>query len=217
MDAEFLLRQSVLRPKLLPSCPHNCSEVIECGMREIPLTQGFVAWVDDDDFERLIAFKWHTYSRDGATFYAYSHRLIPREFRTSPEKRYERLIMHRLVMNAPAGIEVDHVIHRRGEMVVDNRKSNLRLATRVEQVRNRRKSRGMNSVFKGVGRSNDGWRWQSQITHSGRRLHLGYFRNEAHAALAYDLAAVRLFGEFALTNFPVPGSPQALFDAGEPE
>lgn len=121
--------------------------------------------------------------------------------------------MHREILAAPPGAEVDHLRHQDefGLPVVDNRRANLRIVTLQENRQHRRKHSGGSSIFKGV--TACGGKWRAKIKVAGKTICLGRFRNEAHAALAYDLAAVEYFGAHALTNFPVPGSRSALFNA----
>ena len=105
--------------------------------------------------------------------------------------------MHRFVLNLkPEDSELDHV-NRNG---LDNRKSNLRKATRSNQMANARKRKGeLTSKFKGVCWTRR--RWQSNITVNGKQIYLGRFKDETEAALAYDTAAKEHFGEYAKTNF----------------
>lgn len=164
-------------------------------MKEIPLTRGFVALVDDEDHERLAQHRWFASVRAGG-----------RRIEAVRIANRRKVAMHRVVMCAPPGSEVDHLQHRTEDRVVDNRKANLRLASRSENSANRRKRSGTTSIFKGVSFHSRDRRWRAQIEDD----HLGYFTDEANAAYVYDLAAVARFGPFAVTNFPVPGSERSL-------
>lgn len=112
-----------------------------------------------------------------------------------PDRRIEYL--HRAIMSAPLGVSVDHI---NGD-TLDNRKSNLRLATSSENGANVPKREGTSSRFKGVCWDKNGHRWKAHIGYQGKRVHLGYFVDEEEAARAYDRVARTLFGEFARTNF----------------
>jgi hypothetical protein len=109
--------------------------------------------------------------------------------------------MHRVIMDANAGMEVDHEKHRPlPEKVVDNRKANLRVCTTQQNQANRRPNRGCTSAFKGVSLLKREGKWRAQITVDGRNRYLGRFTDEFAAARAYDAAALEHFGEFAHTN-----------------
>lgn len=158
--------------------------------REIPLTQGQVAIVDDQDFEFLSQWKWHACKRMVAgqpTFYAK---------RTGPRPEMRATYMHRVIANVGEGLEVDHVNGNR----LDNRRSNLRPATSTDNKRNCA-SYG-SSPFKGVSFHKQRGKWQVKIKAEGRVHWIGLFVHEADAARAYDAAAIQFFGEFARLNFP---------------
>lgn len=105
--------------------------------------------------------------------------------------------MHRLLAGASSGFLVDHA-NGRG---LDNRRENLRLATRGQNQQNK-KVRGDSQVgLKGVYEAKRGL-FRAQIKHDGRVTSLGYHKDAEAAARAYDSAARELFGAFALTNFP---------------
>jgi len=104
--------------------------------------------------------------------------------------------MHRLILNAPPDLKVDH-INGNG---LDNRKENLRLATTPQNVRNARLSLRNSSGFKGVKRKRQ--KWQASIVFNGKTIRLGVFDAREDAARAYDIAALLLHGEFARVNFP---------------
>lgn len=156
-------------------------------MIEVPLTRGQVALVDDDD-AWVLRHRWHALRRsDGRGFYA--ARNLPRPARGT-------VYLHRVLMEAPAGVEVDHVS---GDGL-DCRKANLRLATHRDNAANTQRVVVARSGFKGVRQTAAG-RWRAYIKNHGRQLHLGHFDSPEEAARAYDEAAVRLFGQFARPNF----------------
>ena len=86
---------------------------------------------------------------------------------------------------------------------LDNRKANLRLATGTQNGYNRRKTRKRTwSKYKGVTFDKRRKKWEGKIVINGRKQHLGSFTNELDAGRAYDEAAKKYHGEFALLNFP---------------
>jgi hypothetical protein len=112
------------------------------------------------------------------------------------------VFMHRLLTQCPSHLVVDHI----NRNVFDNRRSiNLRVCTIADNVRNspKNRSRGLTSKYKGVTRHSDFGRqkvWQAVISPSGRKFSLGYYATEEEAALAYNAAAIKYYGEFAGLN-----------------
>jgi hypothetical protein len=155
----------------------------------IPLTQGRFALIDEDDLSLVEGFKWLA-AKSGRTDYAV--RFIKRE------DKVVRIAMHRVIMDASPGIEVDHV---NGDGF-DNRRVNLRLATHQENSRNRHKTKGCRSQYKGVRWANSENKWRAIIKIDGHYKHLGYFREEVDAARRYDAVAREVFGDFAKLNLP---------------
>lgn len=104
--------------------------------------------------------------------------------------------VHRMIMNAPSGVLVDHINGDRR----DNRKCNLRLVNDFQNMRNAKKRQATTaaSQYKGVNRC--GAHWQARISTDNGRLYLGYFRDEKLAAEAYNKAAIIHHGEYALLN-----------------
>lgn len=157
-------------------------------MREIPLTQGKVALVDDKDYQRLSVHSWHTWRSTSGVFYAR---------RTTKNPSRVTILMHQEVIGKPeAGLEIDHK-DRDG---LNNQRSNLRFVTHSENMMGQKTIKGT-SRFKGVSWRASSNKWRALIRVGGRLNHLGYFTDEEDAARAYDAAALEHFGEFARLNF----------------
>lgn len=156
------------------------------SIRLIPLTQGKFATVDVDDYDRFSQCKWCASKSHNNRFYAVRY------------KNNKTIMMHRQIMNAPAGLVVDH-IDGNG---LNNRKSNLRICTQAQNFLNSRPRRNCGSRYKGVSLYKREKMWRVKIFHNSRTINIGQFDDEIEAALAYDRKAAELFGEFAYLNFP---------------
>lgn len=167
-------------------------------MKEILLTQGQVALVDDWNYERVNQYKWYA-TRVGETFYAVRWIKLrsAKDAREIGLPRGGKIQMHRFIMNTPQGMETDHVNHN----PLDNQEHNLRNCTHIQNIRNQFYNKGT-SKYKGVTWHKYAKKWMASIRRNGESVHLGYFSNEGEAAKAYDAKAVELFGEFAFPNFP---------------
>lgn len=155
--------------------------------RAVPLTRGYVAIVDDEDFARVSAKKWSSSGDRGAARAQHYWR---------DGGKVRAVGLGRFILDAPAGMHVDHI---NGDPL-DNRRANLRLCTHAENMRNRRKHRGFANPYKGVLAQSG--RFYARICSGGRYYPLGGFAAAEEAARAYDAAARRLHGEFARLNFP---------------
>lgn len=160
--------------------------------RELALTQGFVALLDDEDFERLSRWRWRFKRRCGHADVGYAVRT------TGNWPNQRTVYLHREVFG-PTPNQVDHINGDR----LDNRRANLRAATHTENVRNRRYQLG-EAGLRGVSvwRGSTCVRFIAQIKADGVYAYLGRFATAEEAARVYDDAARRLHGEFARLNFP---------------
>lgn len=157
-------------------------------MKEIPLTQGKFALVDDEDFEWLNQWKWRVKKAKNGRFY------VQRGMRENGQSR--TLYMHREIMKTPKGLDADH----RDRNGLDNRKSNLRNCTRSQNLMNTIKREKNLSGYKGVTWCKEKEKWQAQIFVNNKNIRLGRFKTKEAAAFIYDEAAKKYFGEFARLN-----------------
>jgi hypothetical protein len=121
-----------------------------------------------------------------------------------PKNKARIVSLHREIMNNPDGLLVDHA---NGDGL-DNRRTNLRLATHSQNQFNKRKTKSKTSSrFIGVYFEKRKNRWMARIHYHGKRIWLGSFKSEFDAAKAYDAAAKKYHGEFARLNFPEAATP----------
>jgi HNH endonuclease len=170
-------------------------------MKEIPLTQGKVALVDDEDYERCAIYKWHAIkskSRTTSRVAWYARRFVS-VCNELGVRRQQAIYLHRFIMNAPPDKEVDHK-NRDG---LDCQRKNLRLATRSQNAINKPRDPRARTRFKGV--MQDGPKWYPRIYLQGKHVRFssgGGFDSPEEAARIYDQLALKYFGEFAYLNFP---------------
>lgn len=157
-------------------------------MKEIPLTRGKVARIDDEDFERVNAHKWYAEPR-GRCWYARA--------RINGKLVY----MHRFILGGPNDVETDHID---GDGLT-NCRSNLRRCSGQQNKMNTRKRHGTTSRFKGVSWDSERQRWLVQVSKGGKHIYYKRFADELIAARAYNREALAAFGEFARLNTLVPG------------
>jgi len=154
------------------------------GTRFIPLVNidGLAAMVDPADYEWLRQYAWYAEASRG-TIYACTF------------CKGKRCPMHRMLMNPPAGMEVDH----KNRNSLDNHRINLRNCTHAQNVRNRSFRPGV-SQFRGVTPRRG--KWHAWIRCDGKPLSLGLFDDPTEAARVRDRKAIEVYGEFAYLNFP---------------
>jgi len=152
--------------------------------KEIPLTRGKVALVDVEDFEWLSEFKWHL----GVNGYASTNT-------RKEDGSYTRVYMHRMIMNPPTNMVVDHINRNK----CDNRKENLRIVTYTQNTWNTTSKNTNTSEYKGVSKTSRG-KFMVQITAVGKERYIGSFTNEIAAANAYNYHARKYYDEHAYLN-----------------
>ena len=138
--------------------------------------------IDDDDFIRTSSFHWGIWGK-----YKY----------VATRVNGVCIYLHRFIMNAPDGMHVDHINGDR----LDNRKTNLRIATAQQNAMNQHRVVKSNSGYKGVSFRSDTGKYSAHITFNYKKINLGCYDNPITAAMVYDEAARKYFGEFANTNF----------------
>jgi hypothetical protein len=151
-------------------------------MKEIPLTKGRIALVDDEDYDFLTRWKWQ-FNADGYAVHS-----------THVAGKAIKIPMHRMIMNAQKGEIIDHINGSR----LDNQRANLRRATRAQNAQNSIQVRNWTG-YKGV-QPLPTREYLAAITVDSREIHLGIYPTPARAAQAYDKAAVAHFGSDAMTN-----------------
>lgn len=167
----------------LAGCVKSTEEV-----RTIPLQGGYVAIVDAADYDRVAGYHWYaTVRRNGRVY-------VRRTDRSTGV--YRKVYLHQEILGALPGFEIDH----RDRDGLNNRRSNLRQATRSANRANSKKyDRGdRTSQYKGVSWVPKLRKWRALA--GGQ--YIGYFGDEEEAARAYDRLAFAKWGPFARLNFP---------------
>ncbi len=158
---------------------------------EVPLSRGYVALIDAEDSEKVLAYKWHVLinKKNPVTTSIYVIGRI----------KGRTVYLHRFIMDAPKNLQVDHINHNG----LDNRRANLRLATPSQNQYNRIHT-NTKTGFRGVKlcRTSKTAPFYAGIRSENRYYNLGSFKTREEAAIAYDRKAIELHGEFAVLNFP---------------
>lgn len=158
-------------------------------MKEIVLSGGkLVTLVDADSYESLIQWNWCFDER-----YVYRRHHLRME---GKKQIHQKIYLHKLVNNTPEGLDTDHINGNK----LDNRRCNLRVATRSQNSANRKKNPKHTSKYKGVHWHNHTKKWKAEIKINGKKKYLGVFISEEDAAAAYDTAARELFSEYSKVN-----------------
>lgn len=160
-------------------------------MRRIKLHKYGYALVDDEDYEYLNQFKWHLTARG----------YVGRSVWVKGTGKGTTILMHRELLKVSKGFEVEHADQNR----LNNQKSNLRPATRSQNMANVRRVKATNahSKYKGVSRltrPNLKNQWLAYIKIDYQMIYIGYFKDEKDAAHCYNQFAEQLYDNFACPN-----------------
>ena len=161
-------------------------------MQIIPLTRNKFTIVDDEDYDSLMQWKWQFDGR-------YAVRSAQISYINKVQK-CKTLLMHRVIMKAENGMDVDHINMDGRIDGLNNQKYNLRIATRQQNLWNSRKSANCSSVYKGVCWHKGTKKWVAFLRKDGKQIYLGLYKTEIQAALVYNASAKEHYGEFARLN-----------------
>ncbi len=167
-------------------------------MKTIPLTQGKFAIVDDEDFEELSKYKWYAQKATLAHLF-YARRNVRKRLVIDGEIYWNSkwIFMHRHLMK---GIKQETFVDHADNDTLNNQKGNLREATVVENMRNRRSKGTSTSKHKGVNQRGASGQFRAAIHVGDKIIALGTFETEEDAAVAYNIAAKKYHGAFANLN-----------------
>ena len=163
-------------------------------MKKVQLTKNQIALTDNEDFERVNQFKWYAlWNPCTQSYYATGYTDVSNKTLVG---------MAGFIMSCSIDKITDHINH----ITLDNQKHNLRVCTRSENSQNCRLRTNSSSRYKGVCWDKSHKKWKAQIGlkdifNQSCVQYLGHFNDEEKAALTYDKAAIKHFGEFALLNF----------------
>ena len=195
---QTIVRQSDLKRNKSLSCGCLNREIMSVMMQElmkkyndyeiqedyvIMYTQkGEPFYVDLEDFWRVRDICWHI-NDDGYVAGKYKKKIV---------------LLHRFVMNCPDNILVDHIHGKKSR--IDNRKENLRIATRSQNNTNVGLRKNNTSGTSGICFKKEFNKWCARISYNKKRIHLGYFENYNDAVKARKEAEEKYFGEWSYDN-----------------
>ena len=162
----------------------------DSSYREIPLTQGQVALVSEQDYELISPYKWYArWSKSTRSYYAVRNERLSNGHRIT-------VLMHRDILHLGHGDkrEADHIEIGK---TLDNRRQNLRVATRSENQHNKNKQRNNTSGFKGVSWDRKVGKYRAYIGVNKKKLHLGYGDTPEDAYTLVRVATLFHYGRFA--------------------
>jgi hypothetical protein len=161
------------------------------GTTIVELTQGHWTICNTEDWNKISDLTWCTLKQVGRIVAGRTNRSLGYH-----NQRTE--LMHRTILSPEEGKVVDHINHD----PLDNRRSNLRVCSHLQNNHNRLNQKGSRSPYKGVSWFPRSKTWRVRIRIMGKETLLGYSKDEKEAAKLYDKAAKKFFGEFACLNFP---------------
>lgn len=186
VDVEMIYKQEVIFVIFVAEKGTKMNDLLNKDCK-IPLSQGKFALVNEDDYGILKRFKWTLSILNGRP---YATRMMPTSEAGKLVKK--TILMHREIMKPPQGMEVDH----RDGNGLNNQRSNLRICTHAENVRNRGKQKNNKSGYKGVKFEKRGNKYVAQIKYSNVVYYLGTFSSPVEAHEAYKEASKKLHKKY---------------------
>lgn len=168
-------------------------------MKEIELTQGKVAIVDDEDYEWLSNYKWNLgdHNKSEKYIYAFTRIYVEAEYGTPhyylKKKQRKSIFMHRMIMDTPEDLIIDHINHN----TLDNRKANLRNTTYSQNMINSYRDKPL-SGYRGVTAHKK--KYAARISINGKDKRIGSYRTAKEAGKAFNKAAQKHYGKYAQLN-----------------
>jgi hypothetical protein len=183
---------------LLGESKAPATPTLEAKMKKIKIKSdkypNIYTLVDDEDYDYLNQWTWNVSKGKLDTLY------VVRIKCGKTRKDQKTISMHRTIMNFPKDKVVDHIDHN----ALNNQKSNLRICTQTQNKRNSRKRNKCKSSYKGVYCRNQKEKrnklWVARINVNNNVIYIGGYKTEKEAAIAYNEAAKKYFGEFAYLN-----------------
>lgn len=150
----------------------------------------FRAIIDDCDFELINSFSW--------SYCVFSGKPYAVTTLSNSNGEHRKVLMHQMIMGVNIGMDIDH-IDGNG---LNNSRYNLRVCTHAQNVMNSKAKSSNITGFKGVRMRREALKkpFTAQIQVEGKLIHLGYFKTASEAAISYNKAALKYFGEFARLN-----------------
>lgn len=158
-------------------------------MKHIDVGNGLISMIDDIDYDMISCYNWSSYKSKTTGTYIPITRIVK-------NGKWATIRMHSLIVGDVDKYDVDHINHN----TLDNRRSNLRLCSRSENLMNRRMFRNNISGYKGVSFNTQHNKWMAKVVFNKHQYFCGYFDNPEDASVAYDNKLITLCNEFALTN-----------------
>ena len=163
---------------------------------KIKLTQNKFAFIDDKNFNWLNKHKWYA-QKHRKTYYAKRNTII--------DQKQKIIYMHRLIIEnkLKRKIKSNEETHHINKNGLDNREENLKIVTKSQHRMMKEKRKDCTSCYKGIYYHKQRKKWHARIQLNGKCISLGLFKNELNAAKAYDIAALKYFGQYAKTNLEI--------------
>ena len=160
-------------------------------MQLISLTRGYEAMVDDEDYERVMKYRWQVLLRANGTVSCAS-----RAFQERPSMKIRREALHVFLMGKRDGFTVDH----EDKDPLNCQRYNMRWGTKSQQNANRRSV--LTNGYRGIYPVSESYKWEARVYYQRKLYRGGSYYTKEEAAKAYDELAIRIYGEFAEVNFP---------------